>query len=123
MRCQRLPAASGLRCPDAAEAAVSFGKSLRFNDLESGGGGNRTRVPLSIHGTFYVCSRLFEFHRSVPCRPGTKTASPERNLTDYVLDVVIGDSELVTSFWASPTNPLSRDSLFLGCQCEVAFGK
>ena len=36
-------AASGRRCPDAAKSDGCSGNSLSFNNLQSGGGGNRTR--------------------------------------------------------------------------------
>lgn len=41
-------AASRLRFPDAAKPVGSSSNSLRFNELESGGGGNRIRVPMRI---------------------------------------------------------------------------
>jgi hypothetical protein len=33
------------------------------------------------------------------------------------------DSELVTNFWASPTNPLSSGNLSLGGQSVAIFGR
>jgi hypothetical protein len=41
-RVKECPAASGARCPDAAGPLGPSGNSLSFNELESGGGGNRT---------------------------------------------------------------------------------
>ena len=44
---------------NAVRHFLDFRKSLLQNDLQSGGGGDRTRVPQCIHEGFYVCSRLF----------------------------------------------------------------
>ena len=89
----------------------------------SGGGGFRTRVPRHVHKSLYVRSRLFGIRPEDLCRPSSYRTSRKRCLTTVVSGMNGSDSELVTSFWASPTNPLSRGCLSLGSQCEVTFGK
>jgi len=113
--------------PSTTKPLSLTGVIIKFRRLttivKSGGGGNRTRVPQYLDQGLYVRSRLFGFRLTGPCRPGPDQTSQELGLTERVLDMTIGDSKLATSFWASSTNPLSRDYLSLGSQCEVTFGK
>ena len=54
---------------------------------KNGGGGNRTRVPRSFHGSFYVRSRIiYAFRLPAPNRRGAMQTSQEQFLTSSVPD-------------------------------------
>ena len=49
-------------------------------------------------------------------------ASQELYLATDVPDMIRGDPDLLTDFWASPTKTRSRDYLLLGSQSKRIFG-
>jgi hypothetical protein len=54
---------------------------------KNGGGGNRTRVPRSFRGSFYVRSRIiYAFRLPAPNRRGAKQTSQEQFLASSVPD-------------------------------------
>ncbi|TWT41394.1 Tyrosine recombinase XerC [Botrimarina hoheduenensis] len=65
-------------CREGDKAQKNAGWPCLAQPAKSGGGGNRTRVPRSLHASFYVCSQAFWF-----CSLGAPPDTATNELSEY----------------------------------------